>query len=411
MLESFPSLYHWFSQQNLGTFRRSMQMQSRQFLNQIDSHGHNIYYYALRQHHPDYISLLVQGDIDINFRLPHSQQNILHLCLILKKYNHLSDLLYKHFHLKGIISTATLNGFATLPSCEFEKYSQVIDQKTQLSPLMLASYIGSLSTVKTLLDYGADPTLVNNEGKNTFFYALEAENSEVFAFLVNHLALTQSFDTKKAVLTQRDNLGDTVATLYASKGHHRPTLKCLLYEVSKLKERSFIMRAITDKLGLNILEVAASEANGFIFSDIQDFLENEPALSKRYIRHSYQRAFYLATLEQDLDLVSYLLDTRKVNVNQSLDIDGVDKTPLMLAAIANDADLCRQLITSGAEISKVNSQNMTAFDIAIEKGCYDAMSVIRSFVVDPSDSGHALLFSYPSGGTTGHTKLKSQHKS
>ena len=59
-----------------------------------------------------------------------------------------------------------------------------IKNNSQLTPLMIASYIGNFEYVQTLINLGADFSVIENNGKNALFYAVESENNKIIKYLI-----------------------------------------------------------------------------------------------------------------------------------------------------------------------------------------------------------------------------------
>ena len=59
-----------------------------------------------------------------------------------------------------------------------------IKNNSQLTPLMIASYMGNFEYVQTLINLGADFSVIENNGKNALFYAVESENNKIIKYLI-----------------------------------------------------------------------------------------------------------------------------------------------------------------------------------------------------------------------------------
>ena len=59
-----------------------------------------------------------------------------------------------------------------------------IKNKSQLTPLIIACYQGNFEYVQTIINLGADFSLIENNGKNALFYAVESENNRIIKYLI-----------------------------------------------------------------------------------------------------------------------------------------------------------------------------------------------------------------------------------
>ena len=59
-----------------------------------------------------------------------------------------------------------------------------IKNKSQWTPLIIACYQGNFEYVQTIINLGADFSLIENNGKNALFYAVESENNRIIKYLI-----------------------------------------------------------------------------------------------------------------------------------------------------------------------------------------------------------------------------------
>ena len=100
-----------------------------------------------------------------------------------------------------------------------------IKNKSQWTPLITASYGGNFEYVQFIINLGADFSLIENNGKNALFYAVESENNRIIKYLILIGIDKNKLDNqnKKAI----DYTNDLIAKdLLANKNIFQTLFKC-----------------------------------------------------------------------------------------------------------------------------------------------------------------------------------------
>ncbi len=219
------------------------------------------------------------------------------------------------------------------------KNNSQIDEKNieGLTPLMRASKRGLIKSVKVLLGNGANPNLLDNQGKSAFAWAIDGEHTEIAHILLKSGAPVSNTNILRH--TPITAITDLPAT-YQTKG------KTLAKEQAVAEDMTPLLLAIhAEDLSL-MQELIQAGAN-----------VNTPDSQK--ITPLMWAAGY-----QSLEMVKILL---KAGADVNALSQGINP-PLMIASSYNNKEIVEELLKYGADIHLKNSDGETALFAASTLG-------------------------------------------
>jgi len=213
------------------------------------------------------------------------------------------------------------------------------------NPLIVATRLGQLDSVKCLLEHGANVNLEDSDRKTALHHAASSGQSDVMKELLDN----------KAEVNARDNTWKTPLHYAADNGHLTAVKTCLSYgaDVNKV-----------DKSNRTALYKAASNGH----SDVMKELLGNKAEVNATDKHG-QTPLHWAAVNGHLNAViiclSYGADVNKVDNN--------NKTALMNAAYCGHSDVVKELRDNKADINARNINTQTTLHLAAYRGHSDVM--------------------------------------
>ena len=190
--------------------------------------------------------------------------------------------------------------------------AQLTDKRE--TALHLAAELGKLQVAKTLLGHEARVNVRDDEGKSPLAYAQASGHTQLAELL-------QVYSQKEIALLENEKTSDAQDLFEAAKNNDRASAELLLAKGADPKER--INHAKSD-----------------------------------YGQLGFKTPFHFAFDAEHYSLAAFLL-------KEAQGINGLDEqgwTPLMIAIMASDWDLVRELLAEGADISAGYGRN--ALDVA-----------------------------------------------
>ena len=253
------------------------------------------------------------------------------------------------------------------------------------SPLHLASRSGTLTTVKMLVEAGADVRAVNYQGSTCLFFAAYCGHTDIVRYLVglpevdlnhqiskNHTALHLAVQEKHADMVQV--LIDAGADIETTNDEGRSPLhlaSCLgeLIIVKMLVEAGADVRA-TDAGRYTCLNLAAC----FGHTSTVRYLVGLQEVDLH--NHDICNALHLAVQEKHADMVQVLIDA-------GADIETKNdegRSPLLLASSLGDLTIVTKLVKAGADVRDTDAERHTCLIFA---ACFGHTDVVRYLVSLP----------------------------
>ncbi|RDD41722.1 Transient receptor potential cation channel subfamily A member 1 [Trichoplax sp. H2] len=285
-------------------------------INSKDNEGKTCLHYAALSNNLPLIELMIQQGADIEVR-----DNKEHTPLLSAVYKGCSSAVKKLLELGADITATDSNGrhclhylaeqadLNTLLILLENGGKQLIDRPDNkgIVPLRLAALAGTIGAVYYLVQNGASPHILDEEG-NTLL----------------HLA---------------------------AKGNHRDTIKHILEDI-KTKDIN-----VRNTFGQKPIHIAAKYGHNRV---VHNMIRNGADINSKDI-YSYYPLHYAA--KGGFNAVVQLLVSKNVKINV---LDRSDNTPLHLASANGHQEVTKILLASGADPTTINNQGQNCLDIAIE---------------------------------------------
>jgi ankyrin repeat protein len=230
-----------------------------------------------------------------------------------------------------------------------------------ITPLNLAIKIGSLDTVKAMIDKGADLNLESETGEyKGFTPLLAAVNNDygINADIVNALLENGAEVNKTATFGRFEGL----SVLYSAAYSRNIGIVTTLLE----KGATFGDSSITEFTANNLIGEFLDSEDEDSIKIAKLLLDNIPDLNFSATSPENAMILFRAISLNDSDLVSKLI-IHKANVNNMLHLDDHvedddehdddDFMPLQLALSEEHFDICKILIDAGANVNHINNED------------------------------------------------------
>ncbi|ORX76884.1 ankyrin, partial [Anaeromyces robustus] len=350
-------------------------------INELDSHGNSILYYAVLKEDIPTINYLIEKGADINFKEKEDPYNfLLDISMFIKNKN-IYSLLFNNPNIslnksnrKGKIPLITMikNDIFSLEDKLFylknliERGSDVnfINPKNGKSPLIYAVKKKSLPMVKLLIQYGADVNHNNNMGYSSLCLSSRDDFFPIFKYLLEN----------GADVNNEKGIAPLECALYYNS---LPIVKLLIengadptYQVKRslnmfetVLERNFDeddkMTPKTESILINSLNKGYYCQNGNNRSELKN---KRKSIIDYFVKYHFN-CFNSKIINEII--FNNNLDILKLLVRNNLDIDIKDEygnTPLAFAIIYGRNEIVDYLINMGANIYNTNNEDVTIYD-------------------------------------------------
>lgn len=208
-----------------------------------------------------------------------------------------------------------------------------------ITPLMAAARSGKIQNVKTLMSYGANPNLKDNDGKTAMDYATENKHHKVALELI---------DTQMIQINDQDTA--LAASLVAAvSAKDTATMQKLLKRGATINDQN--------RLGQTAI-IAAVDTKDMKL--IKEVLSYRPNLE---LQDNTGRGPLMHAIQNDDDNIARLLIAQGANT-QTKDIMGV--TPVILAAKQGNAIMLKEILSTGADVNAQDKLGRSALSWAVE---------------------------------------------
>ncbi|MFT4059024.1 MAG: ankyrin repeat domain-containing protein [Legionella sp.] len=243
---------------------------------------------------------------------------------------------------------------------------QVNSKVNGVTLLLLSAVRGHLHTTETLLSLGANPKEKNNKGAPILFVTLALPIDHDEQMKINkqsiYILLSPYFDN---ILNERNESGDTILHIMSLNGYDQ-LIDSLLSE-EQTKELAFIANnSIHYPIHAAILNGQHHCVNSLIRVDGVEKLTDAKG----------RNALHYAALYSDREMVKSCL---KFCSKDSFDIH--HQNPLILASIANNADVVAELLNCGSEINATDDEHRSALHYAV---ALNKLSVVKQLLENPN---------------------------
>lgn len=264
--------------------------------------------------------------------------------------------------------------------------------KTDTSPLIMASQNNYESIVKKLIEYQANPNFINNYGYNALHMPCEKGHQNIVQFLLN----------TKVDINLQDKDGDTPLML-ASKNGFKNIVELLLSRNVKVDLQNengdtAIMKAIYNNhfdvvrllvknhANLNLKAKDKATALSFAFQngnkELTKFLINNGANTIPLLKEKEMNSILLnSSANGDEELIQLLLDNG-ANINYQ---NEYGNTPLILASgTADNLNIVEILINNNADLNLGNNLNCNALFNASKSENIDIVKLLLESKANPN---------------------------
>ncbi|OQV24756.1 Ankyrin repeat and KH domain-containing protein 1 [Hypsibius exemplaris] len=254
-----------------------------------------------------------------------------------------------------------------------------VEPKTLCTPLMLAVRDGSKEIVQILLDYDADVTRRDKDGRTAIMEACAAGRDDLVQLLIDH----------GSCVADTDNSNWNSLTHCAANGHVRSAnvvMRHLKYDKDSQEKLKEIVKK-EDKIKKK--DPKAASTAKVVSPDLDDYDDAEcPAESalataahkgqfefvKFYLSHKdqfhvteteLQAACSKACYSKRLDLLRFLIEEHGAKVNPE---SPIAETPLCSASASGDLDMVRYLLQRGARVNDYDGNGFSPLMRACNEG-------------------------------------------
>eukprot|EP00041_Stephanoeca_diplocostata_P027127 m.742593 g.742593 ORF g.742593 m.742593 type:complete len:1300 (-) comp23119_c0_seq3:98-3997(-) len=368
----------------------SLLIESGADVDAVDDEGRSALLWAIHSDRPKVVAYLLKKNCDPT-RIDNDGKTFLHLCMRCK-------------------STKVYN--------QCVKYVEVDSVKNKvdalhMTPLHWAAYYGTLEHAKLLVRLGADPSLVDLEGKTPLHYAVTTTNVALLKLLLNSVNSGNAAGNIDEIVNAVDQEGRTALHVAVGIGnvsmceallaipgcivdaqdvHGRTPLHWAVQfghvaMISKLLQ-SGGMRQFS-KVDLNswsALHYATFE--GYI-DCVKELLQYEQVIDSPDVHG--QTALMLAVIGGKADVAEVLLNTSTASIDV---LDETGNSPLHRAAFDGNTSICRSLIQANANVNVLDESQQTPLMFASEQGHIEIIGLLvdggaSTELVDP-DGRNAL---------------------
>jgi ankyrin repeat protein len=237
--------------------------------------------------------------------------------------------------------------------------------KSNWSPLMMAADQGNVEVVKVLVKYGAAIHIVNSDGKSAIFLARESGHHEIAQLLTHASSVRHKRHTLLAGHQQEDE-NERILNYELFRA-------CEFGDLSKVKHLLSL-----DEQNNTVEHVSRRSANQ---PDDCNSLPERPRL--RYSVDvcakgiDHWTALHFAARKGRAAVVELLLQH-----DPKPDVNAVTKngwTPLMMACDKGFVEVCRLLLTNGADTSIRSLDGYTAMSVALEGNYTDIVTLLNKY--------------------------------
>jgi ankyrin repeat protein len=228
------------------------------------------------------------------------------------------------------------------------------------TPLMLACRQGNLEICKTLIDAGADINYLDREKHPAIHYAVVEDNSGIVEYLIKN----------GAAINYRDGIGYNLTTYASIKGALQ-SLKLLHDSGDNLNN--------LDILGRSLLHHASYNNQEKI---VKFLIENHCNVNSR-------AQFNVTPLHWAVE--RKLLNITKLLIENGADLEcqrtenGHIMTPLMHACEIGDSATVKLLVTKGANLTSIDSNEFNCLHYASKNGQTEALKILLENKVNPNE--------------------------
>lgn len=259
----------------------------------------------------------------------------------------------------------------------------IIDQNTEITPLLFAIQINNLKLIKLLIQYGVDLNTKNSKGDTALIFAIQNKKEKIVKLLL-----------ESGADPNIKNNYDTTALIYSVENNCVSIAKLLLQygiENIDLKDRTgntALTLAIKNKF-VNIVELLSKygpnfnikDDNGYTFLELALLSDdyNTIKLLFKYgknnleIKNRHKGTLVLkASFYGDYEIVKYLLEQGATLDEKSI----TGATPLMVASLGGFSKIVNLLIEYNANINDQTETGETALIFAAQENHLDVVKLL-----------------------------------
>ena len=285
----------------------------------------------------------------------------------------------------------------------------IIDKETPKGNTALRNAVeeGHRDVVEYLLEVGADANHKNKAGDSILDAAEQYGRKSIVDLLLRHGADFSLSDIGISFASD-DDVADLIAGIAQASQSLRGDV-----DRAGLTRYSASLRLDVGDLKNCLNEECVDVCYGSYGSDFEERLENAPGILKASMSddtYSMFDAFKAATVDPSIDeiylqiiknycLVNAIVEKDETllrealsagaNPNQRCRYRVTRHTPIVAAALSNDADICRILLEAGADANKAQANSETALSMAAQNGNIEIIQLLLEAGADPNTVTHA----------------------
>ncbi len=269
------------------------------------------------------------------------------------------------------------------------KNNSQIDEKNieGLTPLMRASKRGLIKSVKVLLAKGANPNLLDNQGKSAFTWAIDGEHPEIAHILLKsgapgsnvnmlrHTPITvitdlpETYQTKGKTLAKEQTVVEDMTPLLLAIHAENPSLVQELIQTGADVNTpdSQKITPLMWAVGYQSLEMvrmllqAGADVNAFSPETNPPLLIASGYNNKEIVEEllKYKAKINLKNIYGTTPLFRASTLYFQINLIKDMEKDGIKTDPLPQDAAQKHAEIAKILIQHGANVNETNNENKT----------------------------------------------------